>query len=93
MSSVIETLRKRGYTEDFNTVMKQNKSTVPINPEEFVIDKTYRFEGMTDPEDEAILYAISSEKNNLKGILVNGYGIYADELANTMVEKLRIKKS
>src|SRR5690606_27899280 len=39
--------------------------------------------------DEAIVYAISSDKHNIKGTLVNGYGIYADKLADEMIQALR----
>jgi hypothetical protein len=49
----------------------------------------YRFEGESDPSDEAILYAISSEKHGLKGLLVNGYGVSSDPLTEAMVSKLR----
>jgi len=46
-----------------------------LNPEDFIIDKHYRFEGISDPDDEAVVYAISSLKQNLKGVLLNGYSI------------------
>jgi hypothetical protein len=38
--------------------------------------------GMTDPTDETILYAISTRDGRLKGVLVNGYGLYPDSLSN-----------
>lgn len=39
---------------------------------EFVVDKHYRFEGLSDATDEAIVYAISSTKVNIKATLENG---------------------
>lgn len=51
----------------------------------------YRYEGMTDPGDQSILYAISSEKYALKGVLVNAYGIYADPVTAEMEKKLTIR--
>jgi hypothetical protein len=59
-----------------------------LSPKEFHVEKVFRFEGPTDPADEAILYAISSHNGDIKGLLVNGYGMYADGLTNDMVEKL-----
>jgi hypothetical protein len=50
--------------------------------------ETYRFEGNTDPSDEAIVFAIES-KNGKKGVLVNGYGISADAMSSDMAIKLR----
>jgi len=55
---------------------------------EFEIDRFFRFEGETDPADESILYAVSSDKYNLKGILVNAFGIYSDPVADDMIKKL-----
>jgi hypothetical protein len=62
-----------------------------IFPNEFSVNKTYRFEGMTDPGDEAIIYAISSDKHNVKGTLVNGYGTSSSALTHEMVEALHRK--
>ena len=53
-----------------------------------VLHKVFRFYGPSDVDDESILYAISSEKYDLKGILVNGYGVSSDALTQEMVEKL-----
>lgn len=95
LSQVMETLRKRGYTEDFN--LEKNCLTCRDNHfklfhDEFVIDKFYRFEGDSNPADEATLYAISSTKHDVKGVLVNGAGIYTDDITNEMLETLRINR-
>ena len=47
-----------------------------------LIDKVYRFEGDSDPADEATVYAISSPKYGIKGVPVNGTGIYTDEMTD-----------
>jgi hypothetical protein len=46
---------------------------------------------MSDPGDEEILFAISSGKYKLKGLLVNAYGLYADTLTLAMEQKLNIR--
>lgn len=89
-------LNARGYTIDFN--LKQNclecgDNLLEIFPNEFIVDKHYRFEGPSDPGDEAIVYAISSPKYNLKGVLVNGYGISSNSISNEMIKALDEKKS
>lgn len=92
LSETINGLNKLGYTHDFNIqeeclVCQQTNDT--LSPEEFQIDKVYRFEGASNPEDQSILYAISSAKYNLKGVLVNGYGLSSDEATSKLIEKLR----
>ncbi|QPH38598.1 phosphoribosylpyrophosphate synthetase [Pedobacter endophyticus] len=91
LSQTINGLKKDGYPIDFsvlkdNLVCQGNVDT--FAPEDFKIDKTFRFEGATNPGDESILYAISSVKHDLKGILINGYGISADSNTNDVVLKL-----
>jgi quercetin dioxygenase-like cupin family protein len=66
-----------------------NQQNISLSPEDFEIDKVYRFEGNTNPEDQSILYAISSPKFKLKGVLVNGYGISAEEKSSAIISKLR----
>jgi hypothetical protein len=53
------------------------------------VDKHYRFEGMSDPGDEAVVYAISSPRHGVKGTLVNGYGISSEALSAEMVKALQ----
>lgn len=79
LSEVLNELKSRGYTEDFNLqehCLTCNSNALQVHPEDFKVDKHYRFEGMSDPGDSAIVYAISSDKHNLKGVLVDGYGIF-----------------
>jgi len=90
LSEAIAGLQKRGFTTDFN--LAENgivfKDTT-LNHDDFEIVEYYRFEGDTDPADEAVVYAIESA-HGVKGILVNGYGISSDGLTNKMAEKLKI---
>lgn len=87
----IEALRKQGYTEDLNlqsNCLDCGDNTMQLHPHDFDIDKVFRFYGPSDVDDESILYAISSEKYDLKGVLVNGYGVSSDTLTQEMVAKL-----
>lgn len=92
ISEVLNKLKFQGYTVDFN--LEENhlvSDSLKIHPEDFVVDKHYRFEGMSDPADEAIVYAISSTKHNVKGILVDGYGISSDYRSFEMINALKEK--
>jgi hypothetical protein len=94
LSGTINELRQQGYTEDFN--LRQNclecrNGHFKVFTDEFKVDKYYRFEGESNPSDAAILYAISSDRHQLKGVLVNAYGIYSEPLTDEMIEKLQIR--
>ena len=95
LSETMSELRKEGYIEDFN--LQQNclecrDGQFKVFTDEFVIDKFFRFEGESNPSDQAILYAISSDKHNVKGVLVNGYGIYSEEITDEMLQKLNFRE-
>lgn len=72
---------KAGYTSNFTVTEKgllSDKSTRVYLPAEVTIKDFYRFEGASDPEDNAIMYLIESV-DGLKGVLIDAYGAYADE--------------
>jgi len=93
VSEAVNDLIARGYTTDFNIHPEGdrlicNKNETSLAPEDFEIDEIHRFEGMTDPGDEMIVFAISSGTHNIKGLVVNAFGIYADAASSKMVEHL-----
>jgi hypothetical protein len=92
VSAATNGLRERGYTLDFN--LEENCiicSDTTYDPENFEIVEVHRFEGNTDPADEAIVYAIESSDGQ-KGVLVNGYGISANPLTSAMAKKLSMHR-
>jgi hypothetical protein len=85
--------RAQGYTKDFNLAhdrLECTEGVYQLFPEDFVIDAFYRFEGDSNPSDESIVYAISSTKHNVKGVMVNAFGIYSDAIADSIASKLKI---
>src|SRR5436190_20034502 len=94
LSETMNELRKEGYVEDFNlqqNCLEYRNGQFKVFTDEFKIDKYYRFEGQSNPSDQAILYAISSDRYQLKGVLVNAYGIYSDPVTDEMLHKLEMK--
>lgn len=92
LSETINGLKKEGYTIDFNIQTAQLAKHLvdfSLSPDDFEIEKVFRFEGQSNPEDQSILYAISSLKFSIKGLLVYGYGISSDEATNSLIEKLK----
>lgn len=94
LSDATNDLKQRGYNEDLN--LKANCIECPshnlqFHPEDFTIDEFYRFEGMSNPSDNSIVYAISS-KQGVKGVLVDAYGVYSESLNEAMIRKLKIQR-
>ncbi len=95
LSEVTNVLKERGYTSDFNlksTHLGYKGDSIKIYPGEFIVDKHYRFEGSSDPGDEAIVFAITCPKYNLKGVLINGYGVSSESMSKEMIKALDERK-
>ena len=92
LSIAIKALQKEGYTEDFNLCDAgvENKSKKNIhNATELNVVKFYRFEGMSNPDDNTILYVIETSTGE-KGLLVDAYGMYAGNVPKDLIEKLKL---
>jgi|SRR5690554_1188619 len=93
LSVAIEDLQTKGFTEDFNLIAEgiESKSLKKQwNAGDLEVVKFYRFEGMTNPGDNTILYLIETNDNR-KGLLVDVYGADVGELSPEMVKKLSIR--
>jgi hypothetical protein len=89
VTEALNDFRSQGYTVDFN--LERNCIVYHLDkfhPHEFEIIDMYRYEGNSDPADEAAVYAIQS-KSGLKGVLVTGYGISDNNLSDEILKKLQ----
>ncbi len=98
VSEALHDLYQRGYNADFSLLaggdcIYCHHNSHSLQPDEFVIDEVYRFEGETDPGDEMVIYALSSEKYQIRGTLLNAYGMYADTGQAALVAKLNLQPS
>lgn len=95
LSEAVNDLIARGYKDELtlrDECVICGGSNTYLHPDEFAIDEFHRFEGESNPSDESIVYAISSQKHNVKGVLVNAFGLYAGRLNDAMVKKLTIHR-
>lgn len=80
LSEAVEALRRLGFAADFiynektRTIAAEGRS---YKGEDLRIVDHYRFEGMSDPDDSSVLYALEGP-DGTKGLLVAAYGAYAD---------------
>ena len=95
VSTALNSLKARGYTKDFNLTFDKlicKETNECLNPHQFEITEVYRFEGESNPSDEAVVYAIESKDGKMKGVIVNAYGPYADSISDEMIKKLSIHR-
>lgn len=81
LSQVLEKLRLAGKDNELKMSdhgkMQSQKLNKIFTPEQLSIVKTYRFEGMSDPADSAVLYLLEDTDQNMYYIS-DAYGIYSD---------------
>jgi len=90
VTEAIAGLRAQGFTEDFN--LAENClicNSKRFHAEDFEITEVHRFEGPTDPADEAVVYGVASA-NGWNGVLVNSYGYQSESVTDAIARKLRI---
>ena len=81
LSQILEKLRLKGKDNELKMTdhgKMQSKTLDKIyKPEDLTIVKTYRFEGMSDPGDNSVLYILEDEDKNI-GYILDAYGTYSD---------------
>jgi hypothetical protein len=68
----LDDLRKRGYEADFepqSNCLYCSNLDLRLNEEQFHIDEVYRFEGESNPDDNAVVYAMTTP-TGIKGTVV-----------------------
>jgi ABC-type phosphate transport system substrate-binding protein len=68
VSKALDELNEKGFTYDFNL----HEEDIVKNPTKYEIKHIYRYEGNTDPGDEAVVYGIQSTSGK-KGVFVAGF--------------------
>ena len=80
MVEAVEGLRQRGFTTGFTVAKEGGQLTAgdrTFKSDDLTIVEHHRFEGMSDPDDSSVVYALEAS-SGLKGILVDAYGAYAN---------------
>lgn len=75
LSQAVDFLTQNGYKEGFeaeNDRIIGNFSKKEYTPQELIIVDFYRFEGATDPDDQAVVFAIEAN-DGTKGTLIMTY--------------------
>jgi hypothetical protein len=91
LSGAVSRLSAAGYTDDFRAEPEGLRAVVAgclHRPESMCIDEVVRFEGITDPADEVIVFALRCETHGTKGTYVIPYGPAVPETDAEMVRRL-----
>lgn len=92
LSQVMEILRKRGIQREFcmneTGEMRLQHGDKIYLPEDLTIVRIYRFEGESDPDDNAVLYVAEDKERNM-GMIIDTYGADNSRLDDKLDEFLR----
>jgi len=92
MTEAIRDLQSRGFTANFaflNRRFRDVDSGRTFSPDELAIVEHHRYEGVSDPDDMSIVYAIES-RDGAKGTVTDAFGTYASpELGGGLIRDHR----
>lgn len=82
----VKALEAQGYTD----ILSMRNATLnhgcrSLDPGDFRVDSYHRFEGPSDPADMGVVYAVSSEKHGLKGLVIGAYGSDTGDLVQKLL--------
>ena len=92
VAGAVDELGRRGFTEGLRVidgVLRAIGTGEPVRTEDLVIREVYRFEGISDPDDMAIVYGIEGRRG-LRATVVDAFGVYSDPALSALMEKVAI---
>jgi hypothetical protein len=90
ITEVMARLREKHYIHDFEVSHNRlicKETGECFDAHEITVDKTFRFEGDSNPDDMSVLFAITA-KSGTKGILIDAYGTYASADVSEFLKKV-----
>jgi hypothetical protein len=94
LDKCLSNLEERGFRDEYkleNGRLLCLTTGKTFSPNDVKAVNFYRFEGVSDPDDMAILYAIET-KDGRKGTLIDAYGYYASEEMGEFMQSVEIHK-
>jgi hypothetical protein len=92
LSQAVERLTAAGYRAGFRAEpggLRAVGSDCVHAPETLVVEEVLRFEGASDPDDQATLFALRCATHGVRGTYVVAWGPGMDPLDAEMVRRLR----
>jgi PAS domain S-box-containing protein len=95
VTDTLEKLRRRGFIADFGAVpdgLRVLGRGQIFKGSELTIREYYRFEGVSDPDDMSIVYAIEGA-DGTRGTVVDAFGVYADPELGAVLQQVEIREA
>lgn len=92
LSQAMNALKQKGFNHEFdfkNANLYNHFNKAEFTANQLKIVEVHRFEGVTNPSDSSILFAIICDDGS-KGLLVDAYGMYADADKTEFMSKVEI---
>ncbi|MDI1316002.1 hypothetical protein [Flavobacterium sp.] len=86
VSVALEELKTVGFTVDYNL----QEEAIMDYPDRYEIVHIYRYEGNSNPDDEAVVYGIESNTGE-KGVFVAGFSANSESDAARVLREISIK--
>jgi hypothetical protein len=89
----VEGLARRGFAEGFRVVdggLQTIGTGVRLGPRDLLIREFHRFEGVSDPDDMAIVYAVEGP-NGIRGTVADAFGAYADPALGEVMSQVPVR--
>ena len=89
LSGVLDDLQARGFVEHFRVADRSRLRAIRADrtfaPDQVSISEWHRFEGVSDPDDMSIVYAIET-RSGVRGTLVDAFGVYSDPIVGAFLD-------
>ena len=93
LAETLADLADRGFAAAFVVAgdgLRAAGTVRTFRAEDLTIREFHRFEGISDPDDMSIVYAIES-RDGMRGTLVDAFGVYSNPAVTRVLERVPIR--
>ncbi|HKN87581.1 MAG TPA: hypothetical protein VJV04_12025 [Nitrospiraceae bacterium] len=94
MTDAMQDLKQRGFTANFeflNNSFRTVDGDKAFAPDQLTIVEHHRFEGMSDPDDLSVLYAIEGT-DGTRGTVADAFGPYANPDLGAFLKTVKMRE-
>jgi hypothetical protein len=95
MAEAVRSLKARGFEADFehaDGAFRVAGSERAFGENELRIVEHHRFEGISNPDDMSVIYAVEAS-DGTRGTIVDAFGVYANPELGAALQKIPMKEN